>query len=64
MVELCNGGDLESLINAGLKLNEKHVSYIYGQVLKGMRDMKKLRVVHRDIKNANILVSIPETALK
>lgn len=29
MVEYCNGGDLEQLLNAGLILKEKHVSFIY-----------------------------------
>ena len=29
MVEYCNGGDLAQLLNAGLILKEKHISFIY-----------------------------------
>lgn len=64
IVEYCNGGDLESLLNAGLRLRERHVAYIFGQVLSGMKEMLGKGILHRDIKNANILISIPDDKMK
>ena len=31
--EYCNGGDLDSLITAGLVLQERHIAFIYGSIL-------------------------------
>ena len=64
IVEYCNGSDLESLINAGLEISEKKIARIFGQVLEGMREMKEKNIVHRDIKNANIFISIPERRIQ
>lgn len=58
VVEFCNGGDLESLIEAGLQLSERQVSYIFREVLRGMKEMNSKGILHRDIKNANILIHL------
>lgn len=42
----------------GLFLLERHVCYIYREVLLGMREMFQRGILHRDIKNANILLHI------
>ena len=52
--------DLETLLRGGLNLKENQISYIFRQVLEGMREMHEKHVVHRDIKNANIFISIPQ----
>lgn len=59
IVEYCNAGDLESLLEAGLTLTEQHVRYIFGEILKGMKAMSTNGILHRDIKNANILLNLP-----
>ena len=59
VVEYCNGGDLDTLLEHGLYLSERHVQYIFREVLKGMREMHELGILHRDIKNANILLHLP-----
>jgi serine/threonine protein kinase len=59
IVEYCNGGDLENLLEQGLYLSERHIRYIYREVLKGMREMHEIGILHRDIKNANILLHMP-----
>ena len=56
----CNAGDLETLIEQGLNLSEKHARFIYREVLKGMKLMHELGILHRDIKNANILLHLPK----
>ena len=59
IVEYCNVGDLETLLEQGLYLSERHVRFIYREVLKGMKEMHEMGILHRDIKNANILLHIP-----
>ena len=46
VVEYCNGGDLESLMESGLYLNEQHVRYIFREVLKGMKEMNAKGILH------------------
>jgi serine/threonine protein kinase len=64
IVEYCNGGDLDSLIAAGLILKEKHVQHIFRGILKALRDLQDQGIMHRDIKNANILLKIPQEVLE
>jgi serine/threonine protein kinase len=56
VIEYCRGTDLKSLLNHGLTLSEKALRYIYRQVLLGMRELDRELIVHRDLKNANILL--------
>ena len=63
IVEFCNGSDLETLLKSKLKLNERQVRYLYRQVLLGMRELCQKGVIHRDIKNANILVNINKESI-
>lgn len=55
-MEYCNGGDLESFLEKRLILKEKEVRVIFTQVLHAMKEMNRIRAIHRDIKNANILL--------
>jgi len=38
-------------------LKEDHISYIAGEVVKGLEFMHRKNIAHRDIKAANILVN-------
>lgn len=59
IMDYCNGGNLESLLEHRLILSEKEVQIIFRQVLKAIKVMRDLKVIHRDIKNANILLHFP-----
>jgi serine/threonine protein kinase len=61
IVDYCNGGDLESVLEHRLLLSEKEVQIIFRQVLKAIKVMRDLKVIHRDIKNANILLHFPNS---
>jgi serine/threonine protein kinase len=41
-------------------MSERHVRFVYREVLKGMKSMHELGILHRDIKNANILLNMPK----
>ena len=41
-------------------MSEQHVRFVYREVLKGMKSMHELGILHRDIKNANILLHMPK----
>ena len=60
VMEYCNGGDLESFIKArGGHLSEPEAKVLLLQVVQGLLDIKKLDVMHRDLKLANILIHFP-----
>ena len=58
IIEYCNSSDLETLLDLKLCLNERQARLLYKQVLLGMRELQRMNVMHRDIKNANLLVNI------
>ena len=59
ILEYCNGQDLDSLLDQRLVLVEKEVKYIFTKVVSAMQEMHRIRALHRDIKNANILLHFP-----
>ena len=58
IIDYCNGGDLDSLMSFGLKLTERQVQYIFREVLVAVKEMQEKNIIHRDIKNANILLHL------
>lgn len=60
IVDFCNGGDLEELLETRTILKEQEVQVIFKQVIKAMKVLRTLKVIHRDIKNANILLHFPQ----
>ena len=61
LFEYCNGGDLESFSmnykkKSGTNFNEKTVQYILKQVLNGLSCLHRNKIIHHDIKPANILL--------
>src|ERR1035437_6730881 len=61
ITEFCNGGNLEDKLQNRGYFNEKDVSLIFGQVLQAMKAMRDIHAVHRDIKNANILLHFEDS---
>lgn len=65
-MELCEGGDLDSYIKKKYKSPGKNISgqvpeeecrQLYGDIVNGYRGLRELKVVHRDLKPKNILMS-------
>eukprot|EP01017_Pseudomicrothorax_dubius_P022314 TRINITY_DN24106_c0_g1_i1.p1 TRINITY_DN24106_c0_g1~~TRINITY_DN24106_c0_g1_i1.p1 ORF type:complete len:164 (-),score=13.06 TRINITY_DN24106_c0_g1_i1:39-530(-) len=56
--EYCEGGNLSSYLESkpGQRLSPKEAYEIFDQLVNGYKDLHKLKIVHRDIKDANILL--------
>ena len=63
-MELCSGGDLFKVLKmAPYPLPVPFVAGIIEQVIKGLKEIHKSGLIHRDMKTENILVtSFPKTA--
>lgn len=57
--ELCNGGDIQKLLNAKGKLKEADSRLILLQVIQGYKEIYKNNVLHRDLKLENLLIHFP-----
>ena len=56
-MEYCNGGDLrEYLFNNG-RLTGSTVRLFFGQIANGMKALHELKIIHRNLKPSNILLS-------
>jgi serine/threonine protein kinase len=60
VLEYCNGGDLASFVSLQGKLSENISRQIIIQIIEGMLHLHGLRVLHRDLKLANLLIHFPE----
>jgi len=60
VLEYCNGGDLGSLVGLQGKLSEEVSRKIIKQIIQGMMHLHGLRVLHRDLKLANVLIHFPD----
>ena len=56
VIDYCNGGDIDCLLQERQRLTEAEVRHIYRQVMQAAKAMRPMQVMHRDIKNANILL--------
>ena len=59
ITELCNGGDLQGLVNLRKQLSEDDARMIIRQIAIGLRDINSAHIMHRDLKLANILLHFP-----
>lgn len=55
-MQYCNGGDLDELRNLRGKFSEQEARYLLSQIVKGFKAFNDMKVLHRDLKLANILV--------
>ena len=62
--EYCNGGDLNDYVVKQGKLSEEETIRIAKSIGQGLRELKRLNVVHRDLKLQNILLKdgVPKIA--
>ena len=60
-MELCDGGDLlqkiEELKKRNQLLTEPEIWKYYIQMLRGLKGLHDLQIVHRDIKCANLFIT-------
>ncbi|KAA6377715.1 MAG: putative Serine/threonine-protein kinase 3 [Streblomastix strix] len=57
-MEICEGGSLMSLFDKShIGLDEEQLSFAVKEVLKGLSFLHKKKVIHRDIKAGNILIT-------
>ncbi|XP_075896017.1 LOW QUALITY PROTEIN: myosin-IIIb [Nelusetta ayraudi] len=61
VLELCNGGSVTELIKGllirGCRLQEPVISYILYSALLGLQHLHNNRIIHRDVKGNNILLT-------
>ncbi|CAD8078830.1 unnamed protein product [Paramecium sonneborni] len=57
VMEYCNQGDLEQLLRKKGCIKEEVAIQYMKQILNGMRGLHEMKVIHRDLKLANILIS-------
>uniref|UniRef100_A0A8C5RAM1 non-specific serine/threonine protein kinase n=1 Tax=Leptobrachium leishanense TaxID=445787 RepID=A0A8C5RAM1_9ANUR len=61
VLELCNGGSVtdlvKSILNCGQRLDEAIISYILYGALLGLQHLHNNRIIHRDVKGNNILLT-------
>ncbi|XP_039221394.1 myosin-IIIb-like isoform X2 [Crotalus tigris] len=62
VLELCNGGSVTDLVKGllknGQKLDEAIISYILRGALLGLQHLHNNRIIHRDVKGNNILLTM------
>ena len=56
--EFCNGGDLKRYLRFFKNLDEKTIQILLRQILIGLNQLHKKKIVHHDIKPENILVEL------
>jgi len=57
VLEYMDGGSLAQILKSSKKINEKYLSKIAKQVLKGLAYLHKEHIIHRDIKPSNLLIN-------
>lgn len=61
VMELCNGGDMQTLCKTrGGYLPEQEARFVLKQLVQGLAAIKSKNVIHRDLKLPNILIHFPE----
>ena len=60
-MEFCNDGDLQTKINMRKRTNrsfkEREIWHIFYQMVSGLHCLHKKKIVHRDIKCANVFLT-------
>lgn len=62
VMEYCDGGDLSKLI--GKPMKEKSVKYYFSQLINGIRYLDEHKIIHRDFKPKNLLLTDNKQILK
>lgn len=56
VIQYCNNGDMEKYVKKMEKLCEEEAVYFLMQIMNGFRELHKYKVMHRDVKLANIFL--------
>ncbi len=56
VLQYCNGGDLESYLKKMNRLSESEALYFLMQIMNGFRVLHFKKIMHRDIKLANLFL--------
>jgi len=56
-MEVCGGGDLLTYVRRRRKLKEETAQFLFRQIINGLACCHQKRVLHRDIKLDNILLT-------
>ncbi|XP_020823824.1 mitogen-activated protein kinase kinase kinase kinase 2 isoform X1 [Phascolarctos cinereus] len=57
-MEFCGGGSLQEIYQATGPLEEKQIAYVCREALKGLHHLHSQGKIHRDIKGANLLLTL------
>ena len=57
LLERCENGNLQELLEQRGKLHEVEVAYIAGQVIDAMRFLHKKFILHRDLRLSNLMLT-------
>jgi len=63
VMEYCDGGDLSGLL-IGKKFKDTYIRYYFGQILNGIKFLRQNKIIHRDMKPKNILLSSDKKEIK
>jgi serine/threonine protein kinase len=58
--DYCNGFDLSVLLKLRKRLSQYEISLVLRQLVKGLADVWRLNIIHRDMKLANILLNFAD----
>uniref|UniRef100_A0A2K5DAF2 Mitogen-activated protein kinase kinase kinase kinase n=1 Tax=Aotus nancymaae TaxID=37293 RepID=A0A2K5DAF2_AOTNA len=57
-MEFCGGGSLQEIYHATGPLEERQIAYVCREALKGLHHLHSQGKIHRDIKGANLLLTL------
>lgn len=63
IMEYCDGGDLSSLL-IGKQFKNTYLRYYFGQILNAIKFLRDNKIIHRDMKPKNILLSSDKKVIK
>jgi TRAF2/NCK-interacting kinase len=58
-MEYCGAGSITDLVKAykGMSLKEEWIAYICREILRGLAHLHNNKIIHRDIKGQNVLLT-------
>lgn len=62
IMEYCDGGDMSKLI--GKPMKEENVKYYFSQLVNGIKYLDEHKIIHRDFKPKNLLLTCDKKILK
>lgn len=63
IMEYCDGGDLSSLL-IGKQFKNTYLRHYFGQILNAIKFLRENKIIHRDMKPKNILLSSDKKIIK